>query len=747
MTTTMNDYSLTGANARRAIERGLAEADWYTCPVPREHMRQLLERRDGPAIRDTLVWFALLASAGCAGWMLWGSWWAVIPFAIYGVIYASTSDSRWHESSHGTAFQTDWMNDVLYEIASFMVMREPTPWRWSHTRHHSDTSIVGRDPEIAVPRPPRLTRLLLAFVPIHGVIAYLGGLLRHSCGRISEAEATYIPSSEFGRVARGARIHLAIHLTVIALAMGSGSILPLMFIGLPNLYGAWLMPIYGLTQHAGLAEDVLDHRLSCRTVAMNGLNRYLYWNMNYHIEHHMFPLVPYHALPRLHEAIKSDTPAPYDGIIAAFREIIPAVLRQRREPGWHVRRALPPPPATGPAPTSTARIDATPDASGWLPVGPAHRLSRGQVVRCDHGRRTYALYLTEEGDYHATDGICTHGNSHLAEGLVKGRLIECPKHNGRFQLSDGAPVRPPVCRALRTYPLENRNGTLWLNLAAGNGGREPATLRFRVASNRLVSTYITELVLEPLDGPCRFTPGDYLQLDIPAFGSLPLRALAIPEPYAEVWRAQGLLDLVAIHDAAGRRNNYSIASGPGERGLRFTIRIAAPPPGIATPGIGSTWIFSLKPGDTVTGIGPFGDFHAKPTLREMVYIGGGAGMAPIRSHLLHLFGERPTARRVSFWYGARSRRDLFYAEEFADLAVRHANFSFHPALSAAETGDVWQGYTGFIHDVVRDRLLATHPDPRAIEFYLCGPPRMIEACTAMLGALKVDPQMIVYDAF
>ena len=148
------DYSLTGVNATLAIEKGLAEADWYQCDVPRESMRELLVRRDGPAIRDTILWFALILAAGYATWGLWGTWWAILPYAIYAVLYASTSDSRWHESGHGTAFKTDWMNNALYEIASFMVMRESMVWRWSHNRHHSDTIIVGRDPEIAVPRPP-----------------------------------------------------------------------------------------------------------------------------------------------------------------------------------------------------------------------------------------------------------------------------------------------------------------------------------------------------------------------------------------------------------------------------------------------------------------------------------------------------------------------------------------------------------------------------------------------------------------
>jgi Na+-transporting NADH:ubiquinone oxidoreductase subunit F len=138
------DYRLTGINATLAVEKGLAEADWYQCAVPRGTMRGLLERRDGPAVRDTLLWFSLILASGYATWRLWPSWWAVLPYIIYSALYASTSDARWHECGHGTAFKTDWMNDALYEIASFMILRESTPWRWSHNRHHSAPAGRGR---------------------------------------------------------------------------------------------------------------------------------------------------------------------------------------------------------------------------------------------------------------------------------------------------------------------------------------------------------------------------------------------------------------------------------------------------------------------------------------------------------------------------------------------------------------------------------------------------------------------------
>ncbi len=749
--TIVNDYSLVGLNASAAVAKGLAEADWYQTPVPRAQMRRLLERRDGPALRDTAIWLGLIVGSGVAGYFLWGSWWAVSPFLIYGALYASTSDSRWHEAGHGTAFKTDWLNNALYEIASFMVMRESTVWRWSHTRHHSDTIIVGRDPEIAVPRPPDLKGIALGFFGLPGYPRYFRHLLLHAAGRMTAEERTYIPESEFPKIYLKARIYLLIYASVTALAIGTRSWLPLMYVGLPHLYGSWLMPIYGLTQHTGLAENVLDHRLNCRTVRMNRINRFLYWNMNYHVEHHMFPLVPYHALSELHRLVKSDMPEPYPSLWAAWREIIPAVLQQCRDPAFHVKRKLPF-PLTGTAATTTASI-ASPDPHGWIEVCAATDLGSADAMRFDHGRKTYALYRDADGVLYATDGICTHGNTHLADGLVKGKIIECPKHNGRFNLVDGSPARAPVCRGLATYPLEERQGRLYLNLLrpGGAGARPTQSHRLRVVSNCNVATFIKELVLEPAEAnvTIAFTPGDYLQLDIPAYELIRFREFDIPPPYAEVWEKQHVFDLVAKNPTAGRRNNYSLASNQQtEKFLRFNVRIATPPPGQdCAPGVGSSYVFNLKAGDEVTAIGPFGDFHLKPTQKEMVYIGGGAGMAPLRAHLTHLFETEKTARRVSFWYGARSKQELFYSEYFETLARQHANFQFRPALSSPLPEDRWTGLSGFVHEVVENEYLHRHPHPAAVEYYLCGPPMMIKACTKMLVSLGVPAGQIAFDEF
>ena len=745
------DYSLTGLNSTLAVERGLAEADWYQSAVPRETMRSLLERQDGPAIRDTILWFALILGFGFVTYRAWGTRWVIVPYLFYSVLYASTSDSRWHEAGHGTAFKTDWMNNTLYEIASFMVMRESTVWRWSHTRHHSDTIIVGRDPEIAIPRPPDVKAIIMSFFNLRVYPKFFGHMLLHSIGRMSADEKTYIPQMEFPRVYRRARVYVAIYAIVIGLSLYTRRILPLMFVGFANLFGTWLLVTYGLTQHAGLAENVLDHRLNCRTVYMNPIHRYLYWNMNYHVEHHMFPLVPYHALPKLHAAMKDDCPTPYPSLFSAWREIAPTILRQVKDPAYHVKRRLP-----EPRPRLNERFycsDAKPDAEGWIEVCAAAGLRRADVVRFDQGKKTYALYPDEKGQLYATDGMCTHGNTHLSDGLVKGKIIECSKHNGRFNLPDGSPARAPVCRGLATYPVEERNGRLHLNVvhAGGAGARAQKTCRFRVVSNLNVATFIKELVLEPLDSNERFafTPGDYLQLDIPAYEAIRFREFDILEPFATVWENQHVFDFVARNPETGRRNNYSLASNQQtERTLRFNVRIATPPPGQdCAPGVGSSYVFSLKPGDIVSAIGPFGDFHVKPTQREMVYIGGGAGMAPLRAHVSHLLETEQTARKVSFWYGARSKQEIFYEDYFQSLARAHHNFAFHLALSSPLPEDNWTGHLGFIHQVVLEKYLREHANPEGVEYYLCGPPMMIKACTRMLAEIGVPTHHIAYDEF
>ncbi len=344
MTATLHrDYGLLGPEGAVADAQGLVEAAWYKAPVPRARLKQLMRRSDGPAIRYTLLWLALLVLFGGAGaWAFVAGNLVWIPLlAVYGVLYGSASDSRWHEAGHRTAFKTPWMNDVVYQIACFLIMRSPTVWRWSHTRHHTDTLIVGRDPEILSMRPPALGRIALNFFGLVDVPRAMWVMLVHASGRLTDEEKTYVPEVEWRRVYREARVWVVIYAAVIVTSVMTWSILPLLLIGGPRLYGAWLHLVFGLTQHAGLAEDVLDHRLDSRTVYMNPIFRFLYWNMNYHVEHHMYPLVPFHSLAALHEEIKDVCPPAYPSTAAAFREIVPTLARQRRDPTYFIRRPLP----------------------------------------------------------------------------------------------------------------------------------------------------------------------------------------------------------------------------------------------------------------------------------------------------------------------------------------------------------------------------------------------------------------------
>ena len=335
------DYSMLGPDARRAVETGLAAAEWYHTDIPRKEMKELMKRADGPAIRDTILLFAAMALFAGIGIALWPGWWSVPFWLAYGVLYGSAMDSRWHECSHGTAFKTRHYNDWLYQIASFCMVRNPVSWRWSHTRHHTDTIIVGRDPEIVLMRPPALARVILNFFGLLDAPKGWARMVTNAMGRIHPEEADYIPEQEQPKVIRVARIWVVIYTATIGLAVATGSILPLMVIGLPRFYGAWHHVMTGLLQHGGLADNVIDHRLNSRTVYMNPVSRFIYWNMNYHVEHHMFPMVPYHQLPALHAAIRHDLPAPNRSIAEGFAEMWPALKRQLRHEDFFLLRELP----------------------------------------------------------------------------------------------------------------------------------------------------------------------------------------------------------------------------------------------------------------------------------------------------------------------------------------------------------------------------------------------------------------------
>ena len=271
----------------------------------------------------------------------------------------------------------------------------------------------------------------------------------------------------------------------------------------------------------------------------------------------------------------------------------------------------------------------------------------------------------------------------------------------------------------------------------------------KVVSNRNVATFIKELKLALPEGEeVPFRAGGYVQLECPPH-DIPFKSFDIEPPYREDWDKFDLWRFRSVTTEPIERA-YSMANYPLEKGmLLFTIRIAFPP-GYSSeipPGIMSSHVFNLKPGDELTVSGPFGEFFARDTNKEMCFVGGGAGMAPMRSHIFDQFKRLKTQRKVTFWYGARSLKEAFYVDEFDALAAAHPNFEWHLALSEPLPEDQWTGPTGFIHDVLRDRYLAQHPAPEDIEYYMCGPGVMNKAVIGMLLAQGVDRENILLDDF
>jgi len=292
----------------------------------------------------------------------------------------------------------------------------------------------------------------------------------------------------------------------------------------------------------------------------------------------------------------------------------------------------------------------------------------------------------------------------------------------------------------------NLRGAVDVSVASGMLDAEGFDCQVR--SNRMLAPLIRELVLDLPDGKeIDFRAGAFMQLHAPPY-DLDFSRLDIPAPFAETWRISGWTDLQGGSDRPVSRA-YSIANRPEDAGsLVFNIRLAVPPAGQereVPPGIVSSYLFSLKAGDRIGAAGPFGEFHAQPTCKDMVFIGGGVGMAPLRA-LIHEQIGQGTGRRMSYFYGARTAADLFYVDEFDRIAAEHDTFSWTPALSDPAPGDRWTGEAGFIHQTVR-KTMSAHPAPEDCEYYLCGPPVMISAVIATLEQLGVERRFIFNDDF
>ena len=318
---------------------------WYRCKIDKKELKALCKKSDWQGWKHMIIYFTSLFFFGYLAYATWGTWWTLLFFFLYGSIWGC-ADALWHETGHRTAFKSKILNDVFYFIASFMDNFEPIRWRHSHFHHHSYT--IFNDPvdfEIAVKKPVDLLFFFSMYTPFAGFFYLHKSLhwetLKHAFGVTTEVMKTCIPEKERSKCRWSARSHVLIWAITIIISIVYQSWLPLLFIVLPNFYGKTLILLFGLTQHTGLQEDIKDHRYSTRTVKLNPIFSFLYWQMEYHIEHHMFPNVPSYNLPKLHEMVKDQMPPIRKGLWGAYSEILPAIFKQAYDKDYKIPLIVP----------------------------------------------------------------------------------------------------------------------------------------------------------------------------------------------------------------------------------------------------------------------------------------------------------------------------------------------------------------------------------------------------------------------
>ena len=319
---------------------------WFKIDIDRASLKELLRPSDFEGWKHITIYFLSLATLGAASGYLWGSWWFVPVYFAYCILWGG-ADAIWHECGHRTAFKTKRLNNFFYPIASFMNNFEPVRFRWSHSLHHSHTaSIDPHDFEVEGSifwKPKSLAAFVVTFIPGIGLVNLHRSLhweiLQHAFGVQTRVMKECIPEHKQSACVTSSRIFVLLWATIILVSVLVGSWLPILLLLVPKFFATPNL-VWGLTQHVGLKENVKDHRLSTRSVRLNPVISFIYWNMEYHIEHHMFPMVPSWRLPDLHELIKHELPKPVT-LFEAYKEIIPAVVKQTKDPNYHIQVALP----------------------------------------------------------------------------------------------------------------------------------------------------------------------------------------------------------------------------------------------------------------------------------------------------------------------------------------------------------------------------------------------------------------------
>ena len=318
---------------------------WYKCSVDKKILKELSKRSNWQGIKHIFLYFLILLFSGYMAFITWGTWWTIFWFLIYGNIY-TFSNPIWHECGHKLAFKSRTLNEIFYHITSFMYNYEPIRWRWSHHYHHTYTLHTEKhyDHEIQITKPTDLFYVLMIHLPGGNIFTFLFShieTIKHALGLNSIVMKDCIPKEEQPKVRFFARIHMILWLSIIGSSIYFQTWLPILYLLLPFLYGTTFINIIHFIQHAGLANNVRDHRLTTRTVKLNTFLSFLSWNMEYHLEHHIFSMVPSYNLKRLHEAVKDQMPKPKNGLWDAYKEIIPAILKQAKDPKYILKIKLP----------------------------------------------------------------------------------------------------------------------------------------------------------------------------------------------------------------------------------------------------------------------------------------------------------------------------------------------------------------------------------------------------------------------
>ena len=306
--------------------------EWWKPEIDPDDLKSLVQRNNAYAWIHMIAYFGLLSATGYLAFLSWGSWWVIPAFYLYGTVY-SFSNARWHEFSHRTVFSSRRVNTFFYQIFSFLCFYEAQTFRWTHANHHRRT-LHTSDPydyEIQVPHGNSPIRLIYEFSGLRPLFSEYKKLLLHSANIMTPLAKDCVPKNHWRKVVISSRIYIALTLLIIAVAIYAGSIMPLLFVITPNLYARFLLNwIIGFPQHAGLSENALDHKTNTRNVMVNPMFAFLCMNMNYHLDHHMFPQVPFYHLPKLHNLIKGQLPNSYPSLWACYKELIPLLLNQHK---------------------------------------------------------------------------------------------------------------------------------------------------------------------------------------------------------------------------------------------------------------------------------------------------------------------------------------------------------------------------------------------------------------------------------